>query len=66
MVENARAPDQTSLRIGTPAGSLRYFAVLFADAERRDTLHAHYALEYALRSRRGDLGRGHGLYRQAG
>src|SRR4029453_11402343 len=49
MAENARGTDETSLRVGTPAGSLRYFAVLFADAERRDTLHAHYALEYALR-----------------
>jgi len=44
----ARAPDAPQRR-GTPPGSLRYFAVLFATPARRASLHALYALEAELR-----------------
>jgi 15-cis-phytoene synthase len=36
-------------RIGTPPGSMRYFAVLFAEQATRPLLHAFYAFESELR-----------------
>jgi phytoene synthase len=46
--ESAREP-QSPQRRGTPAGSMRYFAVLFAAEHARPLLHAFYALESELR-----------------
>ena len=44
----ARGGDAPQRR-GTPPGSLRYFAVLFAEPASRAQLHAFYAFEAELR-----------------